>query len=185
MPSSWSRDGRYLLYHTVNVPKTGNDLWVLPLEGDRKPVLLLGTEFNEGEGLFSPDMRWIAFTSNESGRSEIYVRPFLASGPSAPSLGEGKWQVSKDGGTGAKWRRDGKEITFEGPGNALMAVDVNGSGAAFQMGTPQKLFTLPASPGWDMTADGKRFLLTVSSGQDQSAQTPITIVLNWQADLKK
>jgi Tol biopolymer transport system component len=185
VPTSWSRDGRFLLYHTINVPKTGSDVWVLPLEGDRKPVLLLGTDFNETQGSFSPDMRWIAYTSNESSRAQIYVRPFLASGSSAPSLGEGKWQVSKDGGAGAKWRGDGKEITFVGPGNALMAVDVNGSGAAFQMGTPQKLFTLPASTGWDMTADGKRFLLTVSSGQDQGAQTPITVVLNWQAELKK
>jgi serine/threonine protein kinase len=185
VPTSWSRDGRFLLYTTLNSPKTGNDLWVLPLESERKPVLLLGTEFNESQGSFSPDMRWIAFTSNESGRGEIYVRPFLASGTSAPSLGDGKWQVSKDGGTDAKWRGDGKEITFVGPGNALMAVDVNGSGAAFQMGTPQKLFTFSANTGGDVTADGKRFLLTVTSAQDQNAQTPITVVLNWQADFKK
>jgi Tol biopolymer transport system component len=185
LPSSWSRDGRFLLYTTLNLGKPGNDLWVLPLEGDRKPVLLLGTEFNEGQGSFSPDMRWIAYTSNESGRGEIYVRPFTASGSSAPSFGEGKWQVSKDGGTGAKWGGDGKEIIFAGPTNELMAVDVNGSGAAFQMGTPQKLFTVPSSTGQDVTADGKRFLVTVSAGQDQNAQTPITVVLNWQADLKK
>ena len=137
IPTSWSHDGRFLLYHTMNVPKSGSDLWVLPLEGDRKPALLLGTEFNEFQGSFSPDMRWIAYASNESGRGEIYVRPFNASGSSAPSLGEGKWQVSKDGGAFAKWRGDGKEIVFAGSGNALMTVDVNGGGVAFQMGTPQ------------------------------------------------
>ncbi len=185
IPTSWSRDGGFLLFTAANVGKNGNDLWVLPLESDRKPVLLLGTEFNEGQGSFSPDMRWVAYTSNESGRAEIYVRPFNASGSSAPSLGEGKWQVSKDGGTGAKWRGDGKEIIFTSPNSTLMAVDVNGSGAAFQMGAPQKLFTLPANTGRDMTADGKRFLLTVSAGQDQNAQTPITVVLNWEADLRK
>jgi serine/threonine protein kinase len=183
-PTSLSGDGRYLIYHAFNVPNTGNDLWVLPLVGDRKPVLLLGTEFNESEGRFSPDMRWIAYTSNESGRNEIYVRPFNASGSSAPTLGQGKWQVSRDGGIAAKWRGDGKEIIFAGPGRDLMAVDVNGSGAAFQMGTPQKLFTLQAG-GWDTTSDGKRVMMTVASGQDPNAQTPITVVLNWQADLKK
>jgi hypothetical protein len=93
--------------------------------------------------------------------------------------------VSKDGGTSAKWRGDGKEIMFAGPNNAMMAVDVNASGVAFQMGTPQKLFTAPAHRGWDVTADGKRFLMTVSPGQDPGTQTPITVVLNWQADLKK
>jgi serine/threonine protein kinase/Tol biopolymer transport system component len=184
-PTSWSRDGRFLLGNNLNVPKTGSDLWVLPLDGDRKPVLLLSTEFNEQQGNFSPDMRWISYTSNESGRSEIYVRPFVSSGASTPALGEGKWQVSKDGGTSAKWRGDGKEIIFTGPNNAVMAADVNVSGTAFQIGTPQKLFTAPAHRGFDVAADGKRFLMTVSPGQDQSTQTPITVVLNWQADLKK
>jgi Tol biopolymer transport system component len=185
LPTSVSRDGRFLLYTIANVPKTGNDLWLLPLEGERKPVLLLGTEFIEALGSFSPDMRWIAYGSNESGRGEIYVRPFVASGP---SLGEGKWQVSKDGAAGVlpKWRSDGKEIIFAGLNNALMAVDVNGTGPAFQMGTPQQLFTAPPNTGGDVTADHKRFLFTVSPGQgQQAAQTPITVILNWQADLKK
>ncbi len=191
LPTSWSHDGRFLLYHTVLVPKTGSDLWVLPLEGDRKPVLLLGTDFNEGAGSFSPDGRWVAYISNESGRSEIYVRPFVSSGSSSgtgsssPSLGDGKWQVSKDG-VGAqqpKWASDGKEIVFEGPNYSMMAVDVNGSGAAFQMGAPKQLFTAPSNAGWDMTGDGKRFLMIVSPGQQTS--TPITVVLNWQADLKR
>lgn len=105
-PTSWSRDGRFLLYYTVDTPtpKTGADLWVLPLQGDRKPVLLLGTEFNEQDASFSPDMRWIVYTSNESGRDEVYVRPFLAH---APALSEGRWQVSKDGGFTPKWSADG------------------------------------------------------------------------------
>jgi eukaryotic-like serine/threonine-protein kinase len=187
LPTSWSGDGRFLLYYAANTPNTGFDLWVLPLEGDRKPVSLLGTQFNEGGGSFSPDQRWIAYVSNESGRNEIYVRPFVHSGSSGPSLGEGKWQVSKDGAAAEtpRWRNDGKEIIFEGPNNSVMAVDVNGSGAAFQMSTPQQLFVAPANTGLDVTADGKRFLLTVAPGRgQQTSTTPITVVLNWQADLK-
>ena len=185
LPTNWSRDGRFLLYTAANVPKTGSDLWVLPLEGDRKPVQLLRTEFNEANGSFSPDGRWVAYVSNETGRNEIYVRPFVSSGSSGPSLGEGKWQVSKDGGTNPKWRADGKEIIFSfGP--AMMSVDVTGSGAGFQMGTPKQLFQSPPNNGWDVTGDGKRFMMIVAPNQGvQAAPTPITVVLNWQADLKK
>jgi eukaryotic-like serine/threonine-protein kinase len=186
-PDSVSRDGRFLLYHTIGAPNTGNDLWVLPLEGERKPALLLGTAFNETYGSFSPDGRWIAYRSNESGRQEIYVRPFVASGSAGPSLGEGKWQVSKDGtaAVAPKWRNDGKELIFLG-NSSVMAVDVNGSGPAFQMGAPQQLFTTPTITSWDVTGDGKRFLLGVTPGQgQQNSHTPITVVLNWQADIKR
>jgi Tol biopolymer transport system component len=188
VPTSWSQDGRFLLYHTLNTPKTGVDLWALPLEGDRKPALLLGTQFDEGLAGFSPDGRWVAYISTESGRNEVYVRPFVPSGPSGSSLGDGKWQVSRDGVEGPaipKWRSDGKEILFMGPGGRIMAVDVNGSSAAFQMGTPKQLFVAPPRSGWDVTADGMRFLMAVTPGQSQNAQTPITVVLNWHADLKK
>jgi eukaryotic-like serine/threonine-protein kinase len=185
LPTSWSHDGRFLLYYTASVPKTGSDLWVLSLEGDRKAIPLLTTDFNEGLGDFSPDGRWVAYVSNESGRNEVYVRPFVASGPSGPSLGEGKWQVSKDGGTNPRWRADGKEIIFNF-GLAILSVDVNASGAGFQMGTAKQLFRAPANNGWDVTGDGKRFLMIVPPNQAaQAAPTPITVVLNWQADLKK
>ena len=184
VPTSWSHDGRFLLYYTFL--NRQEDLWVLPLEGDRKPALLLGTEFGEREGSFSPDMRWIAYSSNESGRPEVYVRPFLASGATgAPSLGEGKWQVSKDGGTLAKWRADGKELIFRAPNGSPMVVDVTTAGAAYQAGVPKQLFALPPNVGdWDVTADGKRFIVGVPPVQ-QTAQTPITVVLNWEAGLKR
>ena len=185
-PTSWSHDGRFLLYYTVNAPKTGVDMWVLSMEGDRKPVLLLGTQFNEGNASFSPDMRWIVYQSNESGRYEVYVRPFLASGPSGvPALGERKVQISKDGGTEPKWRGDGKEIIFQAPprGTSKMAVEVKTNGTTF--GVPQRLFTAPLDYGWDVTADGKRFLLAVLPTGQPSAVTPITVLLNWQAALKK
>jgi Tol biopolymer transport system component len=190
-PTSWSRDGRFLLYHLTNAPKTGDDLWVLPLEGGalgaRKPTLLLGTEFNEHWASFSPDMGWVAYGSNESGRYEVYVRPFVASGPSGtPALGEGKWQVSKDGGDKPKWSADGKQIFFEGPpnGTAKMAVDVKANGAAFEAAIPQRLFLSSPDGGWDVTADGKRFLLAAPQG-GQTAQAPINVVLNWPALLQK
>jgi Tol biopolymer transport system component/predicted Ser/Thr protein kinase len=195
-PTSWSTDDRFLLYHTKGRPKTKADLWVLPLDGDHKPVLLLGTDFNEVSGAFSPDRRWVAYVSDESGRPEIYVRPFVSLGPGAPALGEGKWQVSRDGiqitpftTQVIKWRNDGKEIVFySGSGSSnteIMAVDVNGSGPAFQTGTPHRLLTLPANGGLDMTADGKRFLVSTVPGIAQQAQAPLTVVLNWQADLKR
>jgi Tol biopolymer transport system component len=187
LPTSWSRDGRFLLYTVANAPRTGNDMWVLRTDGDRKPGPLLSTQFNEGRATFSPDMRWIAYASNESGRGEIYVRPFVTSGPSgAPSLGEGKWQISRDGGNYPKWRADGKEIIFQAPPNGTrkMAVDVKTNGAAFEAGVPQQLFVTQADNGWDVTGDGKRLLLAVPEIQ-RASQVPITVVLNWQEQLKK
>ncbi len=187
-PTSWSHDGRLLLYYVRNAPKTGDDLWVLPLQGDRKPTLLLGTEFNELEPSFSTDMRWIAYASNESGRNEVYVRPFVASGPGgAPAFGEGKWQVSRDGGNQPKWRADGKEIIFQAPPNGTrkMAVDVKENGSALEIGIPQLLFQGPTDVGWDVTSDGKRFMMVVLPQGQQVAQVPITVVLNWPALLKK
>jgi serine/threonine protein kinase len=183
LPNSWSRDGRFILYTSALGPR-GNDLWVLPLEEYHKPVLLLGTEFNEGYGSFSWDGRWIAYVSNESGRDEVYVSPFVASGP---SLGEGKWRVSKDGVAATavpKWRTDDREIVFSAPNGSPMAVDVTAIGSTFQAGIPKQLFAAPSANNWDMTADGKRFLTTLPSVQ-QDAETPITVVLNWQADLKR
>jgi Tol biopolymer transport system component len=101
----WSNDGRLLLYHQRD-PKTGYDLWVLRLSGNRKPIPFLRTEFNERCGTFSPDGRWVAYTSDESGRFEIYVQAFSEEGG-----GSGRtWQVSYNGGTWPKWRRDGKEL---------------------------------------------------------------------------
>lgn len=188
-PSDYSPDGRFLLYRdasvTDGVTGTGNDLWVLPLDGARKPAQLLATKADESGAQFSPDMRWIAYHSNASGRNEVYVRPFVAAGPAGvPALGEGQWQVSKDGGQGSKWRDDGKELFFQGPANAKMAVDVRATGAVFEPGIPQRLFAAASDGGWDVTGDGKRFLLAMTPTQ-QNAQTPLTVVLNWQAQLKK
>jgi len=187
LPTGWSRDGRFLLFYN-SAGKTGADLWVLPLEGNRKPVPVLATEFNELEGAFSPDMRWIAYASNESDRYEVYVRPFIAAGPSGtPALGEGKWQVSKDGGGAPKWSADGKQIFFRSSSTGGMAVDVKTNGAAFGAGVPQRLFQalqVSSDYAWDVSGDGKRFVVAVPQG-GPTGPIPINVVLNWPALLKK
>jgi hypothetical protein len=122
--------------------------------------------------------------SGQSGRPEIYVRFFTAVGASGPSLGEGKWQISRDGGSDPHWRADGKELVFRAASGSPMSADVDGSGTAFQPGVPKQLVAAPPGVGdWDVTADGKRFLMAVPSAR--TADTPITVVINWQADLRK
>jgi len=187
-PTSWSRDGRFLLYHTENATNTGYDLWALSLS-DRKPHLMLGAAFNEWAGVFSPDMRWIAYASLETGPAEVFVRPFRVSGQTGqPSVGEGKWQVSKDQGNWPQWRID-REIVFNtGPiGTAVLAAPVNTAGGAFESGVPQRL-PFPPSVGVtttpQSTPDGQRFLIEVPLEQP-AAQTSISVVLNWPALLKK
>jgi Tol biopolymer transport system component len=100
-----------LLYHTQNSPKTGYDVWVLPLEGNRKPVLLLGEQFNEWGAVFSPDMHWIAYASTETNPANVFVRRFRVSEAGFPGSSGGKWQVSKDGGNWPRWRIQ-NEIAF-------------------------------------------------------------------------
>ena len=173
-------DGRFLLYGDVD-PKTKVDLWVLPMDGasgERKPIPFLRTEFNEQRAKFSPDDRWVAYQSDESGKFEIYVRPF----PAVEGGGE-KWMVSHGGGTDPRWRGDGKELFYLAPDGNVMAVPVATSGAGFQPGTPAVLFKGPPSPpGWDVSADGKRFLFPVPAGDTVLA--PITVILNWMSLLK-
>jgi tRNA A-37 threonylcarbamoyl transferase component Bud32/dipeptidyl aminopeptidase/acylaminoacyl peptidase len=179
-PTSWSRDGRFLLYSVLDDPKTKNDVWVLPLEG-RKPTRLLGTEFDEENGQFSPDGKRIAYDSDESGRSEVYVRPFSAgAGGGPPSVGS-RALVSKGGGIGPFWREDGKELYYHAPDQTLMAVEVSNN-QVFSFGEPKPLYKWPKAPG-AIAGDGKRFLVALPVAQ--SAPQQFTVVLNWQAGLKK
>jgi hypothetical protein len=186
VPSSWSRDGRYLLY-TAADPKTARSgLWVLPLEGDKKPFPVLRTEFNERSGQFSPDGRWVAYSSDESGRNEVYVQTFSPSPAGAVSSTATKVLISTAGGTDPRWRGDGKELYYVSLDGTLMAVDVTTS-PRFQAGVPKPLFRVPpsASPtsfSWDLAPDGSRFLFPAPPEQ---SNTPLTVVLNWQAALKK
>jgi Tol biopolymer transport system component len=187
-PTSWSRDGRFLLYHTENATNTGYDLWALSLT-DRKPHLMLGGAFNEWAGVFSPDMRWVAYVSNETGAAGVYVRPFRVSGQTGqPSFGEGRWQVSKDWGNWPQWRID-REIVFNTApsGTEVFAAPVNPTGTAFESGLPQRL-PFPPSTGVSTTPqstpDGQRFLIEVPLDQ-RAARTSISVVLNWPALLKQ
>jgi serine/threonine protein kinase len=188
-PTSWSRDGRFLLYHTENTPNTGYDLWALSLS-DRKPHLMLGEAFNEWAGVFSPDMRWVAYVSLETGAlAQVHVRPLRVSGQTAmPSFGEGQWQISKDYGNWPQWRID-REIVFNTApaGTAVFAAPVNTTGTAFESGVPQRLPFPPSLgvyPTPQSTPDGQRFLIEVPLDQP-SARTSMNVVLNWPALVKQ
>jgi eukaryotic-like serine/threonine-protein kinase len=180
-PGSVSPDGRFLMYAAIN-PKTKLDLWVLPLQGNQKPFVFLQTEFNQGDGHFSPDGRLVAYRSDESGHWEIYVRPFVPDSAATQSAIGGKWQISNGGGIRPWWSPDGKELYYLTPDGKVMVVPVSTS-PTFQAGVPKFLFqeqSLRIVGGY--TADGKRFLFPIS--MVQAAQTPFTVVLNWQAELK-
>ena len=174
--TDWSSDGKFIAYEKQD-PRTGFDLWLLPLFGDRKPIVYLQTEFNEGQGQFSPDGRWMAYVSDESGKREVYVQTFPASG--------GKWQISAGGGSFPRWRRDGKELFYIAADQKLMAVAVQAD-STLEAGRPQALFEprffQPIIP-YTVSADGQRFLFTTPVEEDNSS--PMTVVLNWMAELKK
>jgi hypothetical protein len=184
LPLSWSRDGRFLLYQTTANPKTRTDVWVLPMTGagERKPWPFANTEFNERGSRFSPDGRFVSYVSDESGRSEIYVRPFDPSVTSGSAAGGAKYQVSKDGGDGAHWRGDGKEILYMAPGGTVMSVDVTTTPVFQILGVPKPLFKSAAvAQFWDLAPDGKRFLVPVPLGAISAA--PYQVTLNWTAAL--
>jgi len=191
MPTSSSNDGRFLLYTAID-PKTKDDLWVLPLERADKPIAFLRTEFNELDGRFSPDTRWVAYVSDESGSNEIYVRGFSKESGTSSETG-GKWQVSQGGGTAPRWRGDGNELYYRSPDGKIMVAVVT-AGTLFQSGTPRPLFQAPPDLSaasiqviplstWDVTSDGSRFLLTAPAAE--RTPTPFTVVLNWPSLLKK
>jgi eukaryotic-like serine/threonine-protein kinase len=185
-PGDWSPDGRFLLYSS-GVP---SQEWILPLAGaaDSKPFPLAKSDFSEEAGRFSPDGRWVVYQSNESGKDEIYVRPFDASSAGANSSlggnsGAGKWLVSNGGGTAPLWRSNGKEIFYLSADRMATVVEVSTSGG-FQAGVPKALFKVPPSVlFWDASSDGKRFLIPVPSAG--STPPKFVVVLNWQAGLKK
>jgi Tol biopolymer transport system component len=175
-PCSWSADGRFLLYYELD-PKNSWDVWVLPLEGeDREPKPFLNTPFLEVRARFSPDSRWVAYESEESGRGEIYVGSFSGTG--------GKWQISTSGGTEPQWSRDGRELYYIAPDLKMMRVKVQ-TGETFEAGIPEPLFTVSLRPVTTgnrfLVAQDGRFLLLSSLRGDTTP--PTTVVLNWIAEL--
>lgn len=191
VPNSWSADGQFLSFYSVLPPSRQSVLPLGPDEAGRKPILVERSVFSEAAGSFSPNGRWMAYMSDESGKYEVYVRPFDAASAEKTSTGAvmpatAKWRVSKDGGWNPLWRRDGKELFYlSSEGGTAMAVAVDASGT-FQAGPPKALFKVP--PGvlyWDVSADGQRFLMANPSTASSTTQPPFTVVLNWQATLKK
>ena len=188
-PTSWSRDGRWLLF-TSPGPKTGADVWALPDPGgsssDAKPFPVLATPFEEQQGQLSPDGRWIAYTSNETSSSDVYVRPFSAN--ASASAAGAKWLISRTGGLSAlpRWHPNGGRLFYTAVTTLdMMAVDVD-TNAGFRAGTPRRLFAAPPpllSVGWDIAPDGRRFLFVTTP--DGGKPTPFTVVLNWAAALKR
>jgi eukaryotic-like serine/threonine-protein kinase len=180
-PEDVSPDQKYLVYLRVGTDRnTGTAMWALPLFGsERKPFPVVSSGFNTLAASVAPDGNWMAYESNETGRFEIYVTAFPGGGA--------KWQVSTNGGSAAKWRRDGKELFFLDPADNLMAVDVNPTSTPIQLGTPHPLFRAPGVQNtlgpYGVTADGKKFL--INSGDVKEENQPLTLVQNWPAQLKK
>jgi eukaryotic-like serine/threonine-protein kinase len=132
-PLSWSRDGRYIAFMRRQVKgPTRGDIWILPLFGDRKPFPFLQSEFEEALATFSPDGRFLAYVSNESGRNEVYVAPFPGAG--------GKWQVSTAGGAAPRWRGDGRELFYMAADNRIMSAEIAPKGGRLEIGAVQPLF---------------------------------------------
>ncbi len=178
MPSDWSHDGKYIFYQR-GVPGT-QDIWALPLEGDRKPFLVVPTTPKTLRTLakLSPNGRWLAYTSNESGSIENYVVAFGNNG------GRGKWQVSVNGGLDPSWSHDGSELYYVDTANSIYAVPVKEVAGALQFGAPQTLVSSWSTPNpfYQISPDGKKILLYRVS---QQVSDSITVVTNFTAGLKK
>jgi Tol biopolymer transport system component len=181
--SDWSSDGRFIFFSRLD-EQTGRDVWAAPLTNSAKPYPLLNTEFSEYRAQLSPTGAHLAYVSDESGSYEIYVQPFTADG----KLGGDKRRISTGGGNQPRWRRDGRELFYVAADGQMMAVAVQASGATFEHGAPRALFKTrmrweaPVFLGiqYDVASDGQRFLIATVVGEP----TPVSVILNWAADLK-
>ena len=174
-PSGWSSDGQFIAYTT-----RGSNVWILPLFGDRKPFAFADSPFSETSAVFSPDGRWIAYTSNEGGQADVYLQPFPRPGA--------KVQVSRDGGSHPVWRADGRELFYLGPDGTMMSVTL-GDEPALDGGLPRVLFhanvwTHTYNQVYAVTKDGQRFLVTATPQPSRGAAR-LTVVLNWTAAIHR
>ena len=163
---------RLLAYEAVGAR---GDIWILPLTGERTPFAFQATAFDERDPRFSPDGRWLAYRSDESGRNEVYVRPF--------PKGEGRWVISLSGGAAPRWRGDGRELFYE-VNREIWAVAVTPSATGLNVGKPRRLFDIGAgSAGWDVARDGQRIL--VGRGVEGRAPGSLTVIVNWAEALRQ
>jgi dipeptidyl aminopeptidase/acylaminoacyl peptidase len=179
---SWSSDGRYLIFRRQARQSDSHwEIWALPLFGDRKAFPVVQSQFDLTGPALSPDGKWLAYASPESGRDEIYLVPFLG--------GSGKWLVSTNGGNRPRWRRDSKELFYLSLDDKLVAAEIFAAGSSPKVASVQPLFTLSksilAGGQWpyDVSPDGKKFV-AVSQGAQQAAAS-VTLVTNWPALLQK
>jgi len=177
LPLDWSPDGAYLAVqvHQRSGGTTGEDIWMVPLSGERKPFPFLAGEFNETGASFSPDGKWVSFTSNESGRNELYVVPFPGPG--------GKYQISAGGAQGGGFFKGGREILYGTPDNDVVSVDVKVTPSGLEVGPPKKLFGVPSASALTITPDGEKFLLALLP--QGTAAPRVALVTNWTAGLEK
>ncbi|HEY3123068.1 MAG TPA: protein kinase, partial [Thermoanaerobaculia bacterium] len=173
-PTDWSPDGRFILFTSSDPERRNEDLWVLSLEG-RRAATVVASRFDEWDGQFSPDGRWIAYVSNESGRPEVYAQPFQGPGP--------RRKMSTAGGLMPKWRHDGAELFYVAPDRRLMAVPVR-KAANLDVGVPAALFETRIRMGppfrhYEVSADGQRFLVDTMAAQEK--ERSVTLVVNWTA----
>jgi Tol biopolymer transport system component len=181
-PTDWSQDGRYLLYQRRD-ERTKEDLWILPLEPGRQPLPYLRSEFNETQARFSPNGRWIAYVSDQSGRPEVYVQRF-------PLTGE-RWQVSNDGGHEPTWRRDGRELFYLTGDRRLMSVPVQ-TATRLTLGAASELFRLPRDTpnenriSYAASADAQRFVVNLPA-QERVRRSPLEtgVILNWPSTVSR
>jgi hypothetical protein len=179
IPNHWSPDGRFLL----STRGTGtNNLDVIVFSAERKAAEpLMETPFAEQWARFSPDGRWLAYTSNESGQNEIYIRAFAVSADGKASLGP-KWRVSDSGGVVPRWRQDSRQLYYRKLSGEFMSVDVKATANSIETARPQQLFAPAVGVhAWDVTPDGQRFLMGIPTRNEvQAMSDPVTVVLNWK-----
>jgi Tol biopolymer transport system component len=182
VPTDWSKDGRLILYDEA-APDTGLDLWTLEVTPDgrprpgAKPQPYIRAPYNQTGGRFSPDTRWVAYQSDESGRWEVYVQSFPETHQKVP--------ISTAGGRNPEWGPDGRELFYVSPDNKLMAVAMKLGPGSVEPSLPLELFALPRdtvglSP-YEVTADGQRFLVQVTTDKIE----PLTVIVNWRALVKR
>jgi Tol biopolymer transport system component len=178
-PTDWSGAANTVVAVRIS-PDNRWDVWAMPVDGGQAPRPLLQSPFNEQGGRLSPDGRWLAYHSNESGRDEVYVVPYAGPG--------GKWQVSTSGGIGSQWRADGKELFFQGPDQSIMAADVR-AGTTFEVGVPRLLFKTALTQGlyrgwrWAVSRDGQRFLINTPASPVSGEH--LVVVTNWTTELQR